>query len=597
MHFNRESRCILYGSHIGIVQNMLDYDFLCNRSPSVAAIFSSQKSGQRHKVFYGQKEIFIPSISSWDEVDQFPGVDTLINLASFRSATAVNKAAILSEKFQHIFTIAEGIAERETRELIALAKWYKTTMFGPAIVWGLISGVFRISHTGGSLENIVKSKLYRAGNVAIVSKSGGMMNELCRVVSKQSNGVHTALQVWWDRFPMTRFEDVLRYYASVEDIRMIVMLGEVGNRNEIAIADMVKKGELTKPIVAWCIGEAAEGMKTEVQFGHAGAKANSEEEKASYKNKMMRESGIYVPDDYDGFGKLIGKVFEGLDIDPSYDEMSEEETIKAKVMVINNRRKTRFSSRISDERGEELLYHGIPVSDFVKQGSLARVIGQLWLQKELPDYALHFLDSVLILLADHGPAVSGATNAIVTARAGKDVVSSLIAGLSTIGPRFGGAIDGAAQNRFRARKEWLSATEFVSQMKKSGKLILWIGHKVKSKYNPDKRCELLEEISQHFPERKHLMFAKAVEELTLAKKPNLILNVDGYVAAMLLDIFVSMWMSDEDIQSHLDAGIFNALFILARSIGFIGHILDQKRLKEWLYRTPWEDIWYMGDEG
>ena len=34
--------------------------------------------------------------------------------------------------------------------------------------------------------------------------------------------------------------------------------------------------------------------------------------------------------------------------------------------------------------------------------------------------------------ADHGPAVSGAHNTIVTARAGKDLVSSLVSGLLTI---------------------------------------------------------------------------------------------------------------------------------------------------------------------
>jgi len=50
-----------------------------------------------------------------------------------------------------------------------------------------------------------------------------------------------------------------------------------------------------------------------------------------------------------------------------------------------------------------------------------------------------------MMCADHGPCVSGAHNSIVTARAGKDVVSSLVSGLLTIGPRFGGAIDDAAR--------------------------------------------------------------------------------------------------------------------------------------------------------
>ena len=60
-------------------------------------------------------------------------------------------------------------------------------------------------------------------------------------------------------------------------------------------------------------------------------------------------------------------------------------------------------------------------------------------------YVILFLLSALQVTADHGPAVSGAHNTIVTARAGKDLVSALCSGLLTIGPRFGGALDKAAE--------------------------------------------------------------------------------------------------------------------------------------------------------
>ena len=74
-------------------------------------------------------------------------------------------------------------------------------------------------------------------------------------------------------------------------------------------------------------------------------------------------------------------------------------------------------------------------------------------------------------------------------------------------------------------------------MKSSGINIPGIGHKVKSKFNPDVRCQILETLASEFPTHAHLDFAKSVESLTLEKKSNLILNVDGYIAAMLLDIF------------------------------------------------------------
>lgn len=39
-------------------------------------------------------------------------------------------------------------------------------------------------------------------------------------------------------------------------------------------------------------------------------------------------------------------------------------------------------------------------------------------------------------------------------------------------------------------------------------------------------------------------------------------------------------------------GCLNGMFVLGRSVGFIGHYLDQKRLKQPLYRHPWDDISY-----
>lgn len=65
---------------------------------------------------------------------------------------------------------------------------------------------------------------------------------------------------------------------------------------------------------------------------------------------------------------------------------------------------------------------------------------------------LHPCNSPVTLSCSGGACVcdvcvklAGAHNTIVTARAGKDLVSCLVSGLLTIGPRFGGAVDDAAR--------------------------------------------------------------------------------------------------------------------------------------------------------
>ena len=46
------------------------------------------------------------------------------------------------------------------------------TIIGPATVGGIKPGCFRIGNTGGMLDNILDSKLYRPGSVAYVSRNG-----------------------------------------------------------------------------------------------------------------------------------------------------------------------------------------------------------------------------------------------------------------------------------------------------------------------------------------------------------------------------------------------------------------------------------------
>merc|ERR1711920_1020409 len=134
------------------------------------------------------------------------------------------------------------------------------------------------------------------------------------------------------------------------------------------------------------------------------------------------------------------------------------------------RKPANFISSISDERGEELVYGGMPISEVFNENiGVGGVLSLLWFKKHLPSYASKFIEIILMVTADHGPAVSGAHNTIVTARAGKDLVSSLTSGLLTIGPRFGGALDGAAEMFTSAYDKSLLPSEFVNESKKAKK--------------------------------------------------------------------------------------------------------------------------------
>lgn len=50
---------------------------------------------------------------------------------------------------------------------------------------------------------------------------------------------------------------------------MIVVLGELGGRDEYSLVEALKQGKVTKPVAAWVSGTCARLFKSEVQFGHA----------------------------------------------------------------------------------------------------------------------------------------------------------------------------------------------------------------------------------------------------------------------------------------------------------------------------------------
>ena len=597
----------VFGRQLKAIQGMLDFDYVCRReTPSVCAIIDPFGGSPRAAFYWGSKQVFIPIYKSVKEAAiQHPEVSVLVNFASLRSAYDVTMETMLSSKCKRIRTIAiiaEGIPENMTRRLLRVAREKQVTIIGPATVGGIKPGCFRIGNTGGMMDNIIRSKLYRPGSVAYVSRSGGMSNELNNVLSIHTDGVYEGVAIGGDRYPGSTFVDHLLRYQDDPKIKMLVLLGEIGGIEEYTVCDLLKKQRITKPIVAWCIGTCSDVFSTDVQFGHAGASAAGARETARAKNAALKDAGAVVPNTFDELGEAIEGVFKKLlqegkilpiqEVPPPPVPM--DYSWAREVGLI--RRPATFVTSMTDERGDELLYSGVKISEVVGSGKgMGGVIALLWFQRGLPEYFCKFIEVCLMVSADHGPAVSGAHNTIVCARAGKDLVSSLASGLLTIGPRFGGALNEAAELFSDAYDRKLKPSQFVTEMRNKNQYIMGIGHRVKSLENPDARVKIVKDfVKNNFPSAPLFEYALEVESITTRKRSNLILNVDGAIAVAFVDLLrESGHFTRDEADRYLKMGILNGIFVLGRTAGFIGHYIDQLRLDQGLYRHPWDDISYI----
>lgn len=579
-----DSKIITIGSHPAIIQSIMDYDFLTGHpTPSIIGIVANGRKFERF--FYGRREILIPVYPTLVSVSKETKekVNALLNVSSGRRVLTSTIEAIDFFPNLRIGTIfAEGVPEKHAIDLFEYAKDKNVTLVGPASVGIIIPKSFKLGAIGGiSQKQTVSSGILLKGGVCVLSASGGMVNEIVNIVGSTHNKLSFALSFGGDRFPLLEPVDALMAAQSDDATKAIVYYGELGGEDEYKLAKLMEIGHITKQVICYVAGTISDLFETPPQFGHAKAMAQTQEESASAKREALKKAGAKVPESFSEFVTMI-KDLDNFGVEAS----------GGTIENMDDRKHALISSSISKDVDGEVKILGEDLLSFAKENSFAKIAASLFLGKKIQSKDTEeFVDFILRVSVDHGPYVSGALNTIVSARAGRDLVSSLASGLLTIGPRFGGALNEAARNWFVGVVDGKNASQFVEEYASKKIYIQGIGHKKYRVDMPDPRVAEIKEYANRLEKKRFSNFAMDVEKITTEKKGNLILNIDGSIAAVLLDYLSEKeGYTDEQLLELIQAEFFNALFVLSRSVGFIAHFLDQKRLDEGLLRLSEDDV-------
>jgi ATP citrate (pro-S)-lyase len=573
-----EPAVICVGSHPGTIQAVLDFDYLNGRqSPSIKAIVAAGRKQERY--FFGKDETAIPV---YDQLDKIPkstrqSFNLFISLVSGRRVLPATSE--LMDKLPNLkggVVFAERVPEKHALELYNKAQEKNVWILGGASVGLIIPAHLKLGAIGGvDARQFDASNLFAEGQAAVISSSGGMVNELIRMVADAGWSVSFALAVGGERFPIVSPKSAMLAAEADPNTKAIVYFGELGGTDEYEIAELLNSKQVTKPVVAYIAGTVAELFETPPQFGHAKAMAGTAKETASAKRELLKEAGAQVGD---SFGDFVNYV-KGLDL-MSIDNVSKDAD------SLQDRKKGLISSSVSYDEDGDVQLLGQDLLAFVENKSFAAIVMSMLLGKpEVSQQTEDFADFVLRLLVDHGPYVSGSVNTIVTARAGRDLVSALSAGLLTIGPRFGGAINQAAAIWLKGVQDGVKPAQLVEDYASRKEYISGIGHRKYRTDNPDPRVSKVLAFTDGLAEHKFTDFARGIEAETTQKKGNLILNIDGAIACGLLDILSQAeGYTPEQLKELVDQEFFNSLFVLSRSVGFMAHFFDQRRNDEGLFR-------------
>lgn len=553
---------LVAGNHVKIIQSILDFDYAAGKeTPSVCGVVSAGRKTQ--KFFWGDSEVLIPVFASMDAVKNV-GLepDFLLCITSAGSTPKMTTAffkAFPNAKGAHLF--AEGVAERDTLALIDEYSDEKL-IAGPSGVGLCVPGHLKLGAVGGILGARVAELGANLGETAVVCSSGGMVNELMYQVVKKGGGISFAVSFGGDRFPATSPLQWLLEAQNDPQTKEIVFFGELGGTDEYALRDAIADGRITKPVYAYIAGRY-ESKDEKIQFGHAKALARNEDETSVAKMKALQAVGV-----------MVGETFE--DFMGSFSSLSKNVT-----------RVTAARDWVGRPSCAKLTAFSAPTyTGSVAESFTATILQRILARDCVSQETVTFADIVFALLVDHGPHVSGAVNTMITTRAGRDMSSALATGVLTVGDRFGGAINGAAKIWFESVLRETTPEQVVADYSARRDYILGIGHKKYSVYKPDPRVSaLIEHGKGALHETPYLDMALGIAELTSKKRANLILNVDGVVSALFMDYLREKeGFSSNEIAELFEVEFFNSLFLIPRSVGFVGNYLDQKRIDEGLFR-------------
>ena len=255
-----------YGSIHG--RNMLAY------GTNIAAGVTPKKGGQK---FEG-----VPIYNTVDEAVRATGskISIIFVPAKFflDAATEALEAGI-----KLLVAIPEHVPIRDTIRVLELAGKKNAVVIGPNTPGIMIPELIKIG--------IMPPSPFKAGKIAVLSKSGTLLYEISDALTSAGFGQMITIGIGGDPVNGTRLVDAFEMVRDAPDLEGLVVVGEIGGDSEEILAQRIIDAKFTKPAVAYIAGRAAPKEK---RMGHAGAIVMGTYGSAESKITMFNKANIPV---------------------------------------------------------------------------------------------------------------------------------------------------------------------------------------------------------------------------------------------------------------------------------------------------------------
>ncbi len=258
----------------------------------------------------GRKGEIVHGIPVYDTVEEANEKEGPLEVSViFIPAALVKEAALeaLGAGVKLLVIVPDRVPLFDVLEIAKAAEEKGARFVGPNTL-GLISpGKAVLGMIGGRVESA--RDWFKSGVVGVTSRSGGITSAISYYLGRAGVGQSTIIHVGGDAVVGTPHPDVVQLFEEDENTKAVVMFGEIGTSQEEMVADLMERGEFTKPLIAFISGAAA---KSGTRFSHAGAIIEGSRGTHEGKVKRLREAGAQVVEDFNEIPMVTMDVLKKL---------------------------------------------------------------------------------------------------------------------------------------------------------------------------------------------------------------------------------------------------------------------------------------------
>jgi succinyl-CoA synthetase alpha subunit len=200
-----------------------------------------------------------------------------------------------------ILATAENVPRHDAAYAVAVARAAGVYLIGFNTNGVISPGKCKLGGIGGDRAG----EVYVPGRIGVCSRSGGMSAELSLTLLQAGIGTSTCVSLGGDPITGMRMAECLALFEADDETDACVIFGEPGTDHEGTVASALKRGDITKPVVALIAGRFQELYPKGVSFGHVAAMINRDDESASAKRTMLAEAGARVANGLDDIPLLL----------------------------------------------------------------------------------------------------------------------------------------------------------------------------------------------------------------------------------------------------------------------------------------------------